>query len=128
VTPTPVAPTPAAPADTAAPTTRVLRSHCTRTSCTFDVRVDDPAPTLGVKGLEASVKTAYRTTCGVKGKRKRCTRTTTRKLRPLLTTVANTYRLTTPKLRKGTHTFTIVATDVAGHRQAAPTTFKRTTR
>jgi hypothetical protein len=128
VAPKPVAPTPTAPADTAAPTTRVLRSHCTRTSCTFDVRADDPAPTLGVKGVAASVKTAYRTTCRVKGKPKRCTKTTTRKLRPVLTTVANTYRFTTPKLRKGTHTFTIVATDVAGHRQAAPTTFKRTTR
>ena len=39
-----------------------------------------------------------------------------------------TYKISTPVLRKGRQTFTIVATDRAGHRQARPTTVVKTTR
>jgi hypothetical protein len=34
----------------------------------------------------------------------------------------------TPRLRKGTQTFRLVATDRSGHRQAKATTVKKTTR
>ena len=34
----------------------------------------------------------------------------------------------TPKLRKGTQTFRLLATDRSGHRQAKATTVKKTTR
>jgi hypothetical protein len=127
VTPPPIS----APSDAAAPTSKVLRSHCTRTTCTLDVRVDDPAPSRGVKGIEASVKTTYRSTCKVKVKGKRrmrtCTKVATAKVTVVRTAAANTYRITAKRLRKGRHTFTLVAVDVAGHRQAKPTRVTRTT-
>ena len=125
----PPAVSPYAPAhDTASPVARIVRARCGRHTCTLDVRVEDPAPSAGVKGIEARVDTAYRTTCRVKGGHRRCTRVVSQRLRTAATATAFVYRIVTPPLRRGVHTFTIVAADLAGHRQARPTTLRRTTR
>ena len=139
VHPAPVAapPPPPAPAtspyapkgDTAAPVAHVLAVTCTRRRvCTIGLRVSDAAPSSGIKAVEARVDTPYRTTCKVKRKRRPCTKVAVQRLRVATTPVLNVYRIVTPRLRKGTHTFRLTATDSAGHRQAAPTTFKKTTR
>jgi secreted trypsin-like serine protease len=115
--------------DTAAPVAHVLDVTCTRRRvCTIGLRVDDPAPSSGIKAVEARVDTPYRTTCKVKRKRRRCTKVAVQRLRVAATPALNVYRIVTPRLRKGAHTFRLTAIDTAGHRQAAPTTFKKTTR
>lgn len=119
--------------DTAAPTTTVADAHCTvRRVCTVTVRVWDPSPSSGIKGVTASVKTAYRATCRKHGRTVKCTKYKTTKLVAALQAGSTggvfTYRISTPALRKGKQTFTIVATDRAGHRQARATTVSKTTR
>jgi hypothetical protein len=132
-TPTPraIAPSPNAAAvpspDAAAPKAHITKLRCARSVCTLDVRVADPAPSAGIKSLEARVRTAYRATCLRRHKQRRCTRSVDRRLKAVRTGPA-TYRIVTPKLRKGTQTFRLVATDRSGHRQAKATTARRTTR
>lgn len=113
--------------DTAAPTARVAKLSCARSICTLDVRVEDPAPSAGVKGVDARVTTAYRTTCVRHGKRKPCTKSIEHRLGTIATGAAS-YRIVTPKLRKGSQTFRLVASDLSGHRQAKATTVRKTTR
>ncbi len=113
--------------DAAAPKAHITKLSCARSICTLDVRVDDPAPSAGVKGLEAHVTTAYRATCVKRHKHRRCTKSVDHRLKTITTGPA-TYRIVTPKLRKGTQTFRLVATDRSGHRQATATTVKKTTR
>jgi V8-like Glu-specific endopeptidase len=131
--PAPATPTPSPNAaaipspDAAAPKAYVTKLACARSICTLDVRVDDPAPSAGLKGLEARVTTAYRTTCVKHHKRRRCTKSVDHRLKTITTGPA-TYRIVTPKLRKGTQTFRLVASDLSGHRQATATTIKKTTR
>jgi secreted trypsin-like serine protease len=119
----PTAPVGAAP-DLVAPSAKVS-ARCSRTMCVLDVTVDDPTPSSGVAGVEARVSTAYRTTCGKGRKRRRCTKTVGRTLKGIVPVSRSRYRVKTPRLPKGTHTFTIVALDVAGHRQAKPTVLKK---
>jgi hypothetical protein len=129
--PAPATPAPNASAlptpDAAAPTARVAKLSCARSVCTLEVRVDDPAPSAGVKGVDARVTTAYRATCVKHHKRRRCTKSVEHHLKTVTTGPA-TYRIVTPKLRKGTQTFRLLATDLSGHRQAKATTVKKTTR
>jgi secreted trypsin-like serine protease len=113
--------------DAAAPKARVAKLSCTRSICTLEVRVDDPAPSAGVQGVEARVTTAYRATCVKHHKKRRCTKSIDHRLRTIATGPV-TYRIVTPKLRKGTQTFRLLATDRSGHRQAKATTVKKTTR
>jgi secreted trypsin-like serine protease len=122
-----VDPVPPPPVDAIAPTVRVAKVRCTRTLCLLDVRATDPSPSAGIKSVEGHVATAYRTTCVKKHKRRACTKTVTQKLKVALVG-PGVYRLTTPKMRKGKHTFSLVATDLRGNRQARPTTLTRTTR
>jgi V8-like Glu-specific endopeptidase len=113
--------------DAAAPKAHVAKLSCARSICTLEVRVDDPAPSAGVKGVDARVTTAYRTTCVKHHKRRRCTKAIEHRLK----TVAigpTAFRIVTPKLRKGTQTFRLLAIDRSGHRQAEATTVKKTTR
>jgi Trypsin len=129
VTPKPPAsptPTPAtvAPSDTKAPKAKVLRSACSRTVCRLDVTATDPQPSAGIKSITGTVVTTYKTTCA---HHRRCTRTVRQTLKATFVG-PGAFRLTTPKMRKGKHVFSLVATDVAGHRQATPTTMTRTTR
>jgi secreted trypsin-like serine protease len=113
--------------DAAAPKARIAKLSCARSICTLDVVVDDPAPSAGVKSVEARVTTAYRATCVKRHKRRRCTKSVGHKLRTIATG-ATAYRIVTPKLRKGTQTFRLLAVDRSGHRQAKATTAKKTTR
>jgi secreted trypsin-like serine protease len=113
--------------DIVAPTARVTRLHCIHTVCIINVRVADPSPSSGVKGVDARVSTAYRTTCVKKHRRRPCTKTVVHRL----TTTANgtaQFRIVTPKLRKGVQTFRFVGIDLRGNRQAKATTVKKTTR
>jgi secreted trypsin-like serine protease len=125
-TPTPV-PAPAPAGDAVAPTVQVVKVRCSRTICILDLKVVDPAPSSGIKGVEGKVSTLYRTTCTVKGQRRRCTKKAVQRL-TARSTGTNTYRITTPRMRKGTHTFTLIGVDAHGNRQVKPTTLKRTTR
>ena len=109
------------------PKAHVTKLSCARSICTLDVRVDDPAPSAGIKGVEARVTTAYRATCVKRHKKRRCTKSVDHRLKTITTSPA-TYRIVTPKLRKGTQTFRLLATDRSGHRQAKATTVKKTTR
>jgi secreted trypsin-like serine protease len=113
--------------DAAAPKVRVTKLRCARRVCTLDVRVDDPAPSAGIEGVEARVTTRYRATCVKHHKRRRCTKSVKRNLRTVATG-AGTYRVVTPKLHRGTQTFRLLATDRSGHRQAKATTVKKATR
>jgi hypothetical protein len=126
----PVVPTPPPtppPADTVAPTVHLLKLRCTRTVCTLDLKVVDPPPSSGVKGVEAKVSTGYRTTCKINGRRRKCIKNAVQRLTARLSG-NNTYRITTPRMRTGTHTFTLVGVDTVGHRQTRATTVRKTTR
>ncbi|MCW2983603.1 MAG: serine protease [Conexibacter sp.] len=112
--------------DQTAPTAHLLKLRCARTLCILDVRVTDPAPSSGIRGVEGTVTTAYRTTCKVRHQRKRCTKTVLHRLKTVLLS-AGTYKITTPKLRKGKQTFSLVATDIKNNR-SKPATASRTTR
>jgi secreted trypsin-like serine protease len=131
VSPTPVAPGPGTsaavpPTDVVAPTSKATL-RCAKTMCVLDVKVTDPAPSSGVAGVQASVSTAYRTICGKGRKRHRCTKAVSRTLTSVTPTGVARYRIKTPRLRKGTQTFTIIARDGNGRRQTAPTVLKKRT-
>jgi hypothetical protein len=114
--------------DAVAPTTRVLKLSCTKRGvCVLEVRVVDPAPSAGVRAPEATVTTAYRTTCVKHGRRRACTKTVVHRLKAVASGI-NTYKITTPRLRKGTQTFRLVASDLKGNRQVRATTVRKTTR
>jgi secreted trypsin-like serine protease len=113
--------------DTAAPTARVVKLRCSHTVCILDVRVDDPAPSDGVKGVDARVSTAYRTTCVKNRKRRPCTKSVDHRLKTVATG-ATTFRIVTPRLRRGAQTFRLLGIDMRGNRQAKATTVKKTTR
>jgi trypsin len=113
--------------DAAAPKAHVAKLSCARSICTLEVRVDDPAPSAGVQSVEARVTTAYRATCVKHHKKRRCTKSDDHSLKTIATGPA-TYRIVTPRLRKGIQTFRLLATDRSGHRQAKATTVKKTTR
>jgi secreted trypsin-like serine protease len=115
------------PADAVAPTVKVTKVRCTRTLCLLDVRAVDPAPSEGIRSVEGRVATDYRTTCVKKHRRRACTRSVTQRLKVTLIG-PGVYRLTTPRMRKGKHTFSLLATDLRGNRQAKATTLTRTTR
>ncbi|HWI71591.1 MAG TPA: serine protease [Baekduia sp.] len=125
--PPPADPPAPPPLDATAPTAKVTKVRCTRKLCLLDVHAEDPAPSSGIRSVEGRVTTAYRTTCVKKHKRRACTKTVTQKLKAVVIG-PGVYRLTTPKLRKGKHTFSLIATDANGNRQAKATTLTRTTR
>ncbi len=71
--------------------------------------------------------TAYRATCVKRHRKRRCTKAVDHRLKTIATSPA-TYRIVTPRLRRGTQTFRLVAMDRSGHRQAKATTVKKTMR
>jgi hypothetical protein len=121
------APTPAPAADATPPTARIVKVRCARTVCVLDVRVEDAAPSSGVRSVAGKVTTTYRSTCVRKHKRHACAKTVVQTLKSTVVG-PGTYRLTTPRLRKGKHTFSLVATDGHGNRQAKAATASRSTR
>jgi trypsin len=125
-TPAPTAaPTPAV--DATPPTAKITKLRCGRTVCVLDVRVEDPPPSSGVKAVAGRVTTTYSSTCVRRHRRHACARTVVQTLKSAVTG-PGTYRLTTPRLRKGRHAFALVATDGRGNRQARATTASKATK
>ncbi|HEY6758163.1 MAG TPA: serine protease [Baekduia sp.] len=120
----------AAPVDGVAPKAKLLSTSCSAKThvCTLTVRVTDPQPSSGVKGVQGTVTTSYKSTCKVKGKRKACTRTAAAKHLTAKAIAFDTYKITTPRLRAGKQVFALYGIDVAGHRQAKATLVTKTTR
>lgn len=120
--------TTAAPADTVAPTARIVRVRCAKTrTCVLDVSVTDAAPSSGLGVVQGRATSTYRTWCRTHGTRRRCTKSSTYRLRSARLGTS-TYRFTSPRLHPGTERFSIGAVDAAGNRQPRPATAKRTVR
>jgi secreted trypsin-like serine protease len=107
--------------DTAAPVARVTKTTCTATRCTLTVSVTDAGFSAGIKTVQSSVRSTYRTKCKRKGRIVTCTKHRT--IKPSVAALTATrFKVVASKLPYGTQRFTLVAIDKAGHRQALPTT------
>jgi secreted trypsin-like serine protease len=113
--------------DTAAPVARVTKTTCTATRCTLSVSVTDAGFSAGIKTVQSSVRSTYRTKCKRKGRTVTCTKHRTTKPSVAALT-ATRFKVVASKLPYGTQRFTLVAIDKAGHRQALPTTKTVTTK
>jgi secreted trypsin-like serine protease len=112
-----------APQDTAAPVARITKTTCTATRCTLTVSVTDIGFSAGIKTVQSSVRSTYRSRCKRKGSHKTVACTKHRTVKPSVAALTSTrYKVVASKLPYGTQRFTVVAIDKAGHRQALPTT------
>ncbi|MGZ6673968.1 MAG: S1 family serine peptidase [Solirubrobacteraceae bacterium] len=115
--------------DTAAPVARITKTACTATRCTLSVSVTDTGFSAGIKTVQSSVRSTYRSRCKRKGSHKTVACTKHRTITPSVAALTSTrYKVVASKLPYGTQRFTIVAIDKAGHRQALPTTKTVTTK
>ena len=121
------APKPVSPSDGTAPVARVSSKRCKANRCTINVGVSDAGFSAGIAGVQATVRSTYRTTCLRKHRRVACTRSKTRRL-TARALGATRFRLTVSRLPFGRNVFAILATDRAGHVQALPTRVTLTTR
>jgi len=118
-----------APQDTAAPVARITKTTCTATRCTLTVTVTDVGFSAGIKTVQSSVRSTYRSRCTRKGSHKTVTCTKHRTITPSVAALTATrYKVVASQLPYGTQRFTVVAIDKAGHRQALPTTKTVTTK
>jgi hypothetical protein len=118
-----------APQDTAAPVARITKATCTATRCTLAVTVTDIGFSAGIKTVQSTVRSTYRTRCRRKGSDKTFACTKHRTSKPSIAALTSThYKVVASKLPYGTQRFTVVAIDKAGHRQALPTTKTVTTK
>jgi secreted trypsin-like serine protease len=131
--PTPTSPVPPVPPpnqspsqnlqDIAAPVARITATRCTATRCTLTVAVTDAGFSAGIKTVQASVRSSYRSRCKRKGSRKTVACIKHRTIKPSVAALTAThFKVVASKLPYGTQLFTLVAVDKAGHRQALPTT------
>jgi trypsin len=117
------------PQDTAAPVARITKTTCTATRCTLAVTVTDVGFSAGIKTVQSSVRSTYRSRCRRKGSHKTVACTKHRTSKPAIAALTSThYKVVASKLPYGTQRFTVVAIDRAGHRQALPTTKTVTTK
>jgi len=117
------------PQDTAAPVARITKTTCTATRCTLAVTVTDIGFSAGIKTVQSSVRSTYRSRCKRKGSHKTVACTKHRTSKPSIAALTSThYKVVASKLPFGTQRFTVVAIDKAGHRQALPTTKTVTTK
>jgi hypothetical protein len=103
-------------------------ARCRGTRCVLNVAVTDPPYTAGLGKLSVKARSVERIRCRRRADRRRgrvCTRTRNRsaKVSRLGGTV---FTAVLRKVRPGRHTFTILATDAAGNRQAKPLRVKLT--
>jgi hypothetical protein len=106
--------------DTAAPVARVTKTTCTATRCTLTVTVTDAGFSAGIKTVQSSVRSTYRSRCTRKGRTVACTKHRT--IKPSVAALTATrFKVVASKLPYGTQLFTLIAVDKAGHRQALPT-------
>ena len=109
--------------DIAAPVARITATRCTATRCTLTVAVTDAGFSAGIKTVQASVRSSYRSRCKRKGSRKTVACTEHRTIKPRVAALTAThFKVVASKLPYGTQVFTVLAVDKAGHRQALPTT------
>jgi hypothetical protein len=109
--------------DIAAPVARIKATRCTATRCTLTVAVTDAGFSAGIKTVQASVRSTYRSRCKRKGTRKTVACTKHRTIKPSVAALTSTqFKVVASNLPYGTQVFTLVAVDKAGHRQALPTT------
>ena len=117
------------PQDTAAPVARITKTTCTATRCTLSVTVTDIGFSAGIKTVQSSVRSTYRSRCTRKGSHKTVACTKHRTIKPSVAALTSTlYKVVASKLPYGTQRFTVFAIDKAGHRQALPTTKTITTK
>ena len=108
--------------DTAAPVARITKTACTATRCTLTVAVTDAGFSAGIRTVQSSVRSTYRSRCKRKGSHRTVACTKHRTITPSVAALTSTrYKVVASKLPYGTQRFTIVAIDKAGHRQALPT-------
>jgi trypsin len=118
--------------DVNAPVARITKVTCTATRCTLSVSVRDAGYSAGIRTVQASVRSTYRTTCTRHGRKVACTKHKTGK--PSVKALSATrFRVVASRLPIGKQLFTLIAVDKAGHRQALPTrktvtTKRKTTR
>jgi len=119
----PVTPTqpPSKPSlDVNAPVARITKVTCTATRCTLSVSVRDAGYSAGIRTVQASVRSTYRSTCKRRGRKVACTKHKTGK--PSVKALSATrFSVVASKLPIGKQLFTLLAVDKAGHRQALPT-------
>jgi hypothetical protein len=106
--------------DIYAPVARITKVKCTTTRCTLSVTVADAGYSSGIKTVQASVKSTYRSTCRKHGRKVTCTKHKTGKT-SVKALGATRFQIVASKLPVGKQLFTLVAIDVAGHRQSLPT-------
>jgi secreted trypsin-like serine protease len=127
--PTPNNPPSQTQQDTAAPVARITKTTCTTTRCTLSVTVTDVGFSAGIKTVQSSVRSTYRTRCQRKGSSKTYACTKHRTIKPSVAALTATrFKVVASKLPYGTQRFTLVAIDRAGHRQIMPTTKTVTTK
>jgi secreted trypsin-like serine protease len=106
--------------DTAAPVARITKTSCTATRCTLTVTVTDAGFSAGIKTVDSSVRSTYRSRCQRRGRTVACTKHRT--IKPSVAALTATrFKIVASKLPYGTQVFTLFAVDKAGHRQALPT-------
>jgi Trypsin len=113
---------PPPPQDTTPPASTLKYARCGGTKCVLNVQVTDPPYTAGLGKLSVRARVTERVRCRRAADRRRgrvCTRKRTRtaKVSRLGGTV---FTAVLRQAKPGTYAFTIVATDAAGNRQAAP--------
>jgi Trypsin len=125
---TPPAPSPPQRSlDLYAPVARVTKVRCTATRCTLSVTVADAGYSAGIKTVQATVQSSYRSSCKRDGRKVACTRHRTGK--PSVKALGGTrFKIVASKLPVGRQLFSLYAVDVAGHRQALATRKTVTTR
>jgi hypothetical protein len=106
--------------DLYAPVARITKTSCTATRCTLTVSVADAGFSSGIRTVQASVKSTYRSTCRKHGRKVACTKHKTGKT-SVKALGATRFQIVASKLPIGKQLFTLVAIDRAGHRQSLPT-------
>ena len=130
---TPVPPTNQSPSqtqqDSAAPVARITKTTCTATRCTLSVTVTDVGFSAGIKTVQTTVRSTYRSRCKRKGSHKTVACTKHRTSKPSVAALTATqFKVVASQLPYGTQRFVLVAIDKAGHRQSLPTTKTVTTK
>src|SRR5206468_12437423 len=106
--------------DNIPPVSKVTKASCKDRKCTLNVTASDAGFSKGIKGLSATVVSTYTGTCTKSGKKVRCTRHRTKKLKPSRLS-ASRFRVVASSLPYGKQVFSMLAVDNAGHTQLLPT-------
>jgi secreted trypsin-like serine protease len=122
-TPPPTTTTPPPPPrDTTPPASTVKYARCKGTRCVLNIQVTDPPYTAGLGKLSVKARVAEIVRCRRAADRRRgrvCHRTRSRTA--TVSRLGGTvFTAVLRKAKPGTYTFTIVATDAAGNKQAKP--------